>query len=79
MAKDQPFRSEATYTPISRRSCSRSQKSNPIQKDKVATVACLSSHRNAFRHHYGRHQVSLPILRTRGPLNLHGVYAPVTL
>ena len=26
MAKDQPFRLEATYTPIAKRSCSRSQK-----------------------------------------------------
>ena len=30
MAKAQPFRLEATYTPIAKRSCSRSHKNRPL-------------------------------------------------
>ena len=52
MAKTQPFRLEATYTPISKRSCSRSETRSLAQEP-----ACKDLGRNGLRpgHHAQGH------------------------
>ena len=71
MAKVQPFRLEAAYTPVSNRAGSRSQKSRPLTiSDQGATLRVTTLIRTGFDANASTVPILIPGMVTGAPVSV---------